>query len=54
VATGAVLRNESFAHSGGIRVLTSPKFADGVALQLVNQSNGRESPTNPESNSSGG
>jgi len=52
VATGAVLRNESFGHSGGIRVLISPKFADGVALRLVNKSNRRESRTNPESDSS--
>ena len=37
VATGAVLRNESFAHSCGSRVLTSPKFTDGVALRVVNQ-----------------
>jgi hypothetical protein len=37
VATGAVLRNESFGHSGGSRALISPKFTDGVALRLVNQ-----------------
>lgn len=37
VATGATLRSESFGHSGGSRVLTSPKFADGVAVRLVNQ-----------------
>jgi hypothetical protein len=37
VATGSVLRTESFGHSGGSRVLTSPGFPDGVALRLINQ-----------------
>ena len=37
VATGAVLGKESFAHSGGSHVLTSPKFTDGAALRLMNQ-----------------
>lgn len=37
VATGAVLRTEAFAHSGGAKVLPSTKFTDGVALRLTNQ-----------------
>jgi len=35
--TGAGLYTESFGHSGGTKILTSPKFTDGVALRLVNQ-----------------
>jgi hypothetical protein len=35
-ASGAALHTETFGHSGGARVLTSPKFADGVALRLIN------------------
>jgi len=37
VETGASFGAESFGHSGGTRVLESPKFTDGVALRLVNQ-----------------
>lgn len=37
VATGGVLHAESFAHSGGVKVLASPKFTDGVALRLTKQ-----------------
>ncbi len=36
-ATGAVLHSESFAHSGRTKMLTSPKFAEGAVLRLVNQ-----------------
>jgi len=36
-ATGAVLHSESFGHSGGSKMLTSPKFSEGAVLRLVNQ-----------------
>lgn len=35
--TGAVLHTESFGHSGGAKMLASPKFTDGIALRLVHQ-----------------
>ena len=34
VATGAVERTEGFRHGGGKKVLTSPDFANGIALRL--------------------
>ena len=35
--TGSILHTESFSHSAGTKILTSPKFTDGVALRLSNQ-----------------
>ena len=37
VATGAISHTESFAHSDGAKVLTSPKFTEGIALRLTKQ-----------------
>jgi hypothetical protein len=37
VASGAIMHAESFGHSGGAKVMVTPKFSEGVALRLAGQ-----------------
>jgi hypothetical protein len=37
VASGAIMHGESFGHSGGAKVMVTPKFSEGVALRLAGQ-----------------
>jgi hypothetical protein len=32
--TGAVMRNESFKHSGGVRQFSAPNYKDDIALRV--------------------
>jgi hypothetical protein len=37
VASGAIMHAEGFGHSGGAKVMVTPKFSEGVALRLAGQ-----------------
>jgi hypothetical protein len=37
VLSGEVVRSENFKHSGGRKVLGSPKFTEGIALRLLSK-----------------